>query len=295
MSQLDGPRGLMEQMMGHFPALDPLFCSPLSPTDGPRTLAVALAYNGSAFKGWQVQPGLPTVQGLLEGVLERICGHRIRIVGAGRTDSGVHALGQVASFATTSALPAATIHRALNALVPPEIVIRAVVDTPVQFHARYSARAKTYYYYLWPNAGPGLFMRGLCWVLPGKVEFEPMEQALELLVGELDMKAFSTGPLKPGASSVRIVSEARIEQLPHGLWRVVITASGFLRHVVRNLVGSLVQVGRGKLPPQALVEMARARQRLVPGPKAPPGGLYLARVYYSEDPLRPSTAERTPS
>lgn len=245
-----------------------------------RRLALVLAYDGQAYAGWQVQPGAATVQGQVEAALSRLCGHPVRLLASGRTDAGVHALGQVASFDTHGRLDLATMARGLKALLPADIHPRALGAVADDFHARYSARAKTYDYYLWPACGPSLFLRGRLWALPRPLDQEAVGQALALLPGERDLKALSTQGSEVQGTTVRQILQAELATWPTGLWRVRVTATGFLRHVVRNLVGVLVQVGCGRLRPQDLTAMLASGQRRPAGPKAPPGGLYLSRVYY---------------
>jgi tRNA pseudouridine38-40 synthase len=243
---------------------------------------MVLAYDGGPFAGWQVQPGKRTVQGEVEAVLARLCDHPVRVHGSGRTDAGVHAWGQVASFATASCLAPQRMLKALAALLPPEIYPRALSEVPQEFHARYSVRAKTYDYFLWPATGPALFLRGRLWPLARELDARLVRQALAVLPGERDLAAFASRNAEAGSdgSTVRRILEARLDEGPRGLWRIRLTATGFLRHVVRNLVGSLAQVGWGGLAPSAIPEMLKAGRRLHPGPKSPACGLYLNRVYY---------------
>jgi len=276
--------GLWPRLCGDLPPLDVPFFSqePQGPT---RHLALGLAYRGDGFLGWQVQPKGPTVQGALEKALTKLCDQPIRVFASGRTDTGVHAWGQVASFATTSALSLERMDRGLRSLLPPAVWLRALGPVPEGFHARYSAQGKTYHYYLWPQAQGGLFLEGLCWPLRGSLDLEPMARALEGMVGPVDMAAFASAGGDPGESTIRVLHRAEISPVPGGLVEVRLTASGFLRHCVRNLVGSLVQVGRGQMPPGEMARMAQAGKRLRPGPKAPPYGLYLAQVFYTRSPV----------
>jgi tRNA pseudouridine38-40 synthase len=235
-----------------------------------------VAYQGGAWSGWQYQPGLPTIQGALEMVLSKICAHEVRIQASGRTDAGVHAFGQVATFSTGSKLPSAKMLSALRALLPASIFPLALGPVASSFHARYSALAKTYDYYLAPQVQTGAFLRSFLWPLPWALDARSVAQALMLLAGPQDLRALSTGP---AADSLRNIYEAKLEAKP-GFWRIRLTANGFLRHAVRNLVGILVQIGRGKLLPGQLREIIKAGNKLYAAPKAPPAGLYLQKVYY---------------
>jgi len=270
---------LWSALLGDFPP----FGVPFLPPDqdrpdhqGRRRLALVLAYDGTGFAGWQVQPGRRTVQGVVEEALSRLCHHPVRLQASGRTDTGVHAWGQVAHFTTTSRLPLDRMRRGLAALLPPEVHLRALGAVPPGFHARYSARAKTYHYYLMPRAQATVFLRHRLWALRQELDPQAVEAVLSLLRGEVDLRAFASRLHEGGDNTVRRVYQARLEaQGP--VWRVVVTASGFLHHVVRNLVGCAVQAGQGRLSPQAVAEMIAARRRLYSGPRAPAAGLYLAR------------------
>lgn len=274
---------LWARLKGEFPPHGLPFLDPEpAPAPGqPRHLALVLAYDGGGWAGWQAQPRKATLQVAVEEALGRLCGHSLRLAASGRTDAGVHALGQVASFGTTSTLPAARMLKGLRALLPAGLLARDLGAVPADFHARYSAQAKTYDYYLWPQAGlAGLFLRDRLWALDRRLDPQAVAQALAMLPGDRDLKALASQGQEAKGSTVRRILEARLDTWPGGPWRVRLTATGFLRHVVRNLLGVLSQVGTGHLPPGALIEMLEAGQRLYAGPKAPPQGLYLNRVYY---------------
>lgn len=252
-----------------------------------RRLALVLAYEGGPFAGWQVQPGAVTIQGEVEQALSRLCDHPVRVHASGRTDAGVHAWGQVATFNTTSRLAAPQMLAGLRALLPDQIHPRALGRVAPDFHARFHARAKTYDYFLWPQAGPALFQRQRLWPLWRPLDEEALRQALEPLPGPRDLKPFASQGDEAAGSTVRQVFEARLTIGERGLWRVRLTASGFLRHVVRNLVGELVMVGLGKARPESILEACTAGRRARSGPKAPACGLYLNRVYYGPWPGAP--------
>ncbi|MCF8032141.1 MAG: tRNA pseudouridine(38-40) synthase TruA [Desulfarculaceae bacterium] len=279
----DAIPGLWERLAGRFPALDVPFARQ-EPEGDTRRLALALAYRGAGFAGWQVQPGEATVQGAVEAALSRLCDEPVRVEASGRTDAGVNAWGQVASFSTHSRLAAPEMLRGLRALLPGGIWPRALGPVEQEFHARYNARGKTYHYYFWPKAEAALFLEPHCWPLKAGLDLAAMGAALEELAGEVDLAAFSTAGSDPGLTTKRRIYRAELNQLDDGLVELRLTASGFLRHSVRNLAGSLAQVGRGELRPAALAEMALAGQRLYSGPKAPPQGLYLAQVFYTREP-----------
>lgn len=278
--------GLWSRLLGDFPPHDVPFLAadPGPDAEGRRHLALVLAYDGAGFGGWQVQPRGPSVQGAVEAALARLCDHPLRVHASGRTDAGVHALGQVAGFVTTSALPLNRMERGLRSLLPPGVHLRALGPVPSAFHARYSALAKTYDYWLWPGATAPLFLAGRLWPLPMALDGAAMAQALGLLVGERDLAVLAAAHCEAKGSTVREIIAAGLVRLPDGPWRVRVTATGFLRHVVRNLVGLLVRVGRGQLSPEGLLAMIETGGELRGGSKAPPQGLYLNRVYYRARP-----------
>jgi tRNA pseudouridine38-40 synthase len=269
----------LSRLQGHFPAPEvPFLHQDLSDAGGRRHLALVLAYQGSEWAGWQIQPGRPTVQEAVEQALGCLCAQPVRLAASGRTDSGVHAWGQVASFTTASPLPAAAMLRGLGRLLPASIFPLALGPVSPGFHARYSARGKTYDYYLAPAMTCPAFLRSLLWPLPGGLQEEPVREALALCLGDQDMRALSSGAPET-SGTIRHIMEARLD-ISAGLWRVRLTASGFLRHAVRNLVGILTRIGQGKLSPGQLGQMLTAGEKLYPAPKAPPAGLYLQKVRY---------------
>ena len=274
---------LWPALLGEFPPHQVPFIKGEGGEDGSiRRLALVLAYEGSDFAGWQLQPGKRTVQEEIEKALSTLCDEPVRIEASGRTDSGVHALGQVASFSTKSSLSLERMRRGLASLLPDDAQVRELGPVPKEFHARFDCVAKTYHYYLWPRAKAPLFLQNRLWALREALDPETMRQALDQVMGECDLMAFASRLGEAAASdTVRQVLEAELDA-SDPVWLVRITGSGFLRHVVRNLVGACVQVGMGRLEPRAIGEMLTARRRLYAGPKAPAGGLYLARVYYRE-------------
>jgi tRNA pseudouridine38-40 synthase len=281
-SATDGRPSLWARLLGGFPPHGVPFLAgdPGPDAAGQRHLALVLAYAGEGFLGWQVQPRGRSLQGELEAALARLCDHPLRIHASGRTDAGVHALGQVASFATSSTLSLERMNRGLRSLLPPGIHLRALGPTPPDFHARFSAQAKTYDYWLWPAAPAGLFLQNRLWPLPMALDPAAVAAALALLPGPRDLAALASQGAEVNGSTVREVLEARLDPTPEGPWRVRISATGFLRHVVRNLVGLLVRVGRGQLSPEGMLAAIGAGRELRGGSKAPPQGLYLSRVHY---------------
>lgn len=250
-----------------------------------RNILLRLAYDGTDFAGWQRQPHVPTVQGCLEEALERLLGEKVSVCGSGRTDAGVHALNQAANFKTSSTIPRENLVKALNKLLPDSIRAKDAYEVAAAFHARYAARAKTYRYRILqaPVCSPFL-TRYLCHY-PYPLDRTRMAIAARLLEGEHDYTSFaaSEGPEEGDGtkSNVRMLWCSRL------LWRprtsILIyeaCGSGFLHHMVRNIVGTLIEVGRGKLDPRHILEILEARDRTRAGPTAPAQGLCLVDVDY---------------
>jgi len=272
-------------LLGRFPSHNVPFLSAADKSDKKkinniRSAALVLAYDGIFFGGWQIQPNISTIQGELERVLSKLCSHPVRVCGSGRTDAGVHALGQVASFKIMTDLTIKKILTALRILLPSQIYPRELGEVPLDFHARYSAKIKTYDYYLWPQAGPTLFLHRKFWSLMRVLSESKVYETLELLPGLRDLRTFTSRSAKVYGSTLRRIYEAKLDIDIYGLWRIRVTANGFLRHIVRNLVGALVQVGYGQLQPDEIWEAFEIGKQLKGGLKAPAYGLYLNRVYY---------------
>jgi tRNA pseudouridine38-40 synthase len=228
--------------------------------------------------GWQVQPELATVQGLLMGAAARVLGGPVKITGASRTDAGVHALRQVASLATSAAVTPAALHRALNALLPPSVRVLDVREAPAGFDARRWARGKRYAYLIdrGPQADP--FLRRHAWHAPFPLDEHAMAAGLARLRGKHDFSAFCAAAGRDRTPTCTIMSArvvARRERLA-----ICLSADSFLHHMVRNIVGSLVEVGRGARPPGWIGEVVDGRDRKRAGPTAPAQGLVLVRVLY---------------
>lgn len=243
-----------------------------------RNVRLLLEYDGSAYSGWQVQPDRPTVQGALQAALQRLTGTPVTVVGAGRTDAGVHALGQVANFKTESPHSCATIHRALNALLPRDIAVREVTEVPPTFDARRSATGKTYRYTLLVRPDPSPRSRVWSVHVPHPLDIAAMTKGAAALVGRHDFSAFRSASCE-AAHPVRTVWEARFLEEPP-FCHFVISADAFLQHMVRSIVGTLLEVGRGKRTPDALEAILASRDRGRAGPTAPAHGLCLEKVHY---------------
>ena len=248
--------------------------------------ALTVAYDGAAFHGFARQPGLVTVQGSIEGALGVTLGREVGIVGAGRTDAGVHALGQVVTFPSAPGDPGReALRRSLTALLAPHLAVRDVRYAPTGFSARYDATSREYRYFLVPGPVPPIALRGRAWWTKGTLDLDAMREAAAQLLGEHDFKSFCVGPSAEGKRTVRHVAVLEIERgCEMGEDHVVIRIAGrsFLHSMVRIVAGSLVQVGKGRRDPSFVGEALAACDRAAAGITAPACGLTLWRVDYPE-------------
>jgi tRNA pseudouridine38-40 synthase len=248
-----------------------------------RTFKVTLAYDGTDFSGFQRQANARSVQAEIEAVLAAIEGKHVTVAGAGRTDSGVHALGQVASFKLTSEITERDLFRALNARLPEDVrVLSADVAEP-GFNARFSARSKMYRYRISNTGVMSPFQRRFAWHISRDLNLPAMKDAAAQLVGEHDFSAFqATGGQIRNTTRTMTRSEWTEEPLAGGGRLLVyeIAGTGFLKYMVRAIVGTLIEVGDGRRPPASLRDVLDSRDRAAAGPTAPPTGLYLVRVDY---------------
>jgi tRNA pseudouridine38-40 synthase len=248
-----------------------------------RNLKLTLQYDGTNYIGWQRQPTGASIQGLLEDALAPIEGRAVTVHGAGRTDAGAHALAQVASVNMEASLDSQTLCRALNASLPEDVRVIAVDEMPADFHARFSATGKTYEYRIVnaPFADAFLFRYG--WHVPQKLDVEAMGAAAAPLVGRHDFAAYQGNPEGPGVQTT-VRSVESIEWEGGGSYNeplvMRITGDGFLRHMVRNIVGTLVEVGVGRWDHRRPGEVLESRDRALAGPTAPARGLFLVSVRY---------------
>ena len=244
-----------------------------------RTIRLTLEYDGSSYHGWQRQVNALTIQEVVENCLFRLTGREVRLHGSGRTDAGVHALGQVAHFLTEASLPLAAFREGLNSLLPRDIVILEAREAPADFHARYGAKAKTYEYRILNRPVRSPLCLQQCWWLAHPLDVSLMRAATTFILGDQDFAAFQASG-SAVKTTTRTVLAASWEERPGGWRHFRITASGFLRGMVRALVGTLVEVGWGKRPPADLSRLLAARDRRLAGPSAPAAGLYLVEVIY---------------
>jgi tRNA pseudouridine38-40 synthase len=245
-----------------------------------RNLKLILAYDGCEFAGWQVQPGRTTVQGTLASAIGRLSGENVLPQGSGRTDAGVHALAQVASFETESTIPSENWLRALNDILPASIRVLDVAEAASDFHARKSARAKTYRYRMFRGAICPPFLARYVWHYPYPLEEEAMVAAADVVVGEHDFTSFAAVDVeRAGLSNVRTVFSSDWERDGNELIYIV-RGSGFLHHMVRNLIGTFLLVGKGTVSLEDLRRILAAKDRSAAGATAPASGLYLVGVEY---------------
>ncbi len=273
-----------------------------------RNWKLTLAYDGTDFQGWQVQPGLPTIQGEIQAALGRITGESPLPQGSGRTDAGVHALAQVASFALRAPIPAENLERALNRSLPPSIRISEAAAVRSTFHARHSAVAKTYEYRIFRGEICPPFRARYVYACPWKLDMEKLQNSARLFEGEYDFRSFAASDPdlsereREGVaeetetdatlriapfSTVRTIYSSGWEQQSNDTGELLIyrvRGNGFLHHMVRNLVGTMVEVGRGQLAVEEIPRILAACSRSAAGPTAPARGLFLHSVEYEEEP-----------
>ena len=249
-----------------------------------RNLKLILSYDGAEFFGWQVQPNACTVQGTLASAIGRITGEKVLPQGSGRTDAGVHALAQVVTFVTESSVPTQNFLKALNDVLPASVRVMAVAEMPAGFHARHSARAKTYRYRIYREAICPPFLARYVWHYPYPLDEEAMMRAAGLVNGEKDFTSFAAVDPERGregepVSNVRTIFSSSWERVADE-WIYTVRGSGFLHHMVRNLVGTFILVGKGTLQVDDITKIVDARSRSEAGATAPACGLYLVNVEY---------------
>jgi tRNA pseudouridine38-40 synthase len=244
-----------------------------------RTIKLIVAYDGSDYKGWQIQNNDPTIQGEIEEKLGIILNQHTRITGSGRTDAGVHALNQVAHFCTRSKIDLISLQKGLNSLLPPDIVVKKITDEDDDFHARYSAKSRVYKYLLWNGKTLSPFYRRFSWHVNHQLDREGMRKAAQYLIGWHDFASFQ-GTGSVCRTSEREVIKFTLTGRSKGLIVFTIEATAFLRHMVRNIVGTLIEVGKGYMPVDEFKAILDAKDRGEAGITAPPQGLFLKEVKY---------------
>jgi len=257
-----------------------------------RRIRLTVQYDGTAYEGWQVQPRGTTVQGLLEESIGRITGETVHVIGAGRTDAGVHALEQVASFDSVSQLDPLAIKRGVNALLPSDVRVLEAAEAAGDFHPRYNALRKRYFYLIANTDVVPAFICRYVWWIRNPLDLEVMRKAEGVIRGTHDFSSFrSTGC---GARNpIREIYSLKLERLDEmelffakvsgSFIRVSIEANGFLRHMARNIVGTLAEVGMGRTNPEEVKEILEGKDRRLAGRTAPARGLFLEKVTYADE------------
>lgn len=243
-----------------------------------RNLKLVIAYEGTHYSGFQLQKNGPSIQGELERAILQTTAEKVNIQGAGRTDAGVHAKGQVVSFLTHSRIPIQNFSKALNSVLPADIVVKSAIEVALDFHARYSARTKTYMYRIYNLETRPMFERNFVYHYKYPLNIGMMRKAISYLVGEHDFKTFQAAGSAIQTSMRKINSCSLLEEAPE--IKMIINADGFLYHMVRNIVGTLILVGNGRMEPEYFRGILMSKDRSLAGPTAPAKGLSLEEVIY---------------
>lgn len=239
---------------------------------------LAIEYDGTDYHGWQLQPNGRTIQEIIEGALEKILGVKSRLNASGRTDAGVHALGQVANFFCEKDIDPYRLQKGLNALTPDDIVIKGTEVVPDSFDARRDAQSRLYEYRIWNVPWPSAFYRRFSWHVPYPLDLAAMKKAIVCLEGEHDFSSFQAAGCD-AAHAVRMIYRNGVDRRGDFLIYTV-EATAYLRHMVRNIVGTLVEVGQGGRTVESFAALLEARDRTRAGPTAPAQGLFLVEVKY---------------
>lgn len=252
-------------------------CNHILENANKRNLCMLIEYDGSGYHGWQRQPDCITIQESIETGLERMLCHPVTLKASGRTDAGVHALGQVANFKTESKISVGDMCNGINSLIPDDIIIHAICETDYKFHSQFSAKKKTYEYFI--SRLPSAISRAYTWQITSLLDIEAIEKALQYLVATLDFSSFCSG----GALSkncIRNMSDAKLFK-EGDLICLRFTANGFLKYQVRSIVGTLIDVGKKKITPLEFWDIIEAKDRSCAGITAPARGLFLKGVEYA--------------
>jgi tRNA pseudouridine38-40 synthase len=244
-----------------------------------RNIRLLIEYDGTHYHGWQVQPNAVTVQETIEEKLATMTRERVHLAASGRTDAGVHALGQVANFRTSSSIPLEGFLHGLNSLLPADIVIRSAEEMGEDFHAQFGAKQKTYRYVILNGPVPSAIHRHYAWHVPNPLDLQAMERASRYLPGKQNFASFRAADAD-SSDPVREVFRAEWSVPAPPFLHFTIEANGFLKHMVRNLVGTLVEVGKGRISEEDFQHILAARDRRQAGMTAPPQGLFLVEVRY---------------
>ena len=244
-----------------------------------KNIKLVLAYDGRNYHGWQIQKNGITVQGVLEEKLEQMTGKANKVTASGRTDAGVHALNQVVNYVTQTNIPPESIKNGLNSLLPNDIYVKQAEYVPLDFHARYSAISKKYEYRILNRRHPDIFQRHYLWHVGRPLDTGVMKKSLSMLLGKHDFSCFRSSG-SGNTNPIRQITRADLSITDEALLCVTLEADGFLRHMVRNIVGTITEVGLGKYGLDRFSEILKSKDRSLAGKKAPPQGLFLISVRY---------------
>ena len=244
-----------------------------------RNIKMILEYEGTRYHGWQYQVGRTTIQQVLEECISTITQENIRVIGSGRTDAGVHALNQVANFSTNSNIKARNLLRGINSLLPWDIVVKELMETDGAFHARYDAKSKGYLYQIFNSPVRSALYSHYAWFISEPLDVERIRETSALLIGTYDFSSFCAANCGI-KNHVRTVMNIDVEMNQCSMIKIYVEANGFLKYMVRNIVGTLVDIGRGKLSPTELKGIVEAKDRRCAGMTAPACGLFLQEVKY---------------
>ena len=244
-----------------------------------RNIKFTIEYDGTGYHGWQIQPNSLTIQGVLQEQIGVITGERVSLIASGRTDAGVHALGQVANFRTESRITLDALKRGVNSLIPDDIAVREVEEVGDDFHARFSAKSKLYEYRILNRQAPSPLERNFSWHLSRKLDLNRMRKGGEMLVGTHDFSSFRAAH-SDNLNPVRTLMTIKIRKARNHVISIRMRADAFLKQMARNIVGTLVDVGKQRTDPEGLRQILDGRDRTRAGMAAPPHGLFLVEVGY---------------
>ncbi|HPU29841.1 MAG TPA: tRNA pseudouridine(38-40) synthase TruA [Syntrophorhabdaceae bacterium] len=243
-----------------------------------RNIKLTISYDGTNYHGWQCQPDRKTIQETIKKAIERIVNHEVKVFGGARTDSGVHAMGQVANFFTEKTIDLLSLKKGLNSLLPKDIRVLDAKDVDNDFHARYSAKSKTYVYIILNTPFDSPFFHYYTWHVPYYLDTEIMHKAIKEIVGVHDFSAFKKKN-EIYKSNIREVLRAGVKRRKDFIY-ILIEATGFLRYMVRNITGTLILIGKGKINANAMKDILESKNRDMAGQTAPAKGLFLKKIVY---------------
>jgi tRNA pseudouridine38-40 synthase len=244
-----------------------------------RNFKMVVEYDGSAYRGWQRQKNGVSIQQVLEEAIKKITGQKVSVIGSGRTDAGVHALNQVASFRCATKLTANSIYLGVNSVLPEDIVVKEMEEVPFEFHAQRDVKSKIYVYKICNQKLRPALGRNYSWFVRFDLDLAKMRQAAKALIGTHDFSCFcATGT--DVQDRVRTIKNIGIKNAQEGNIEIIVEAKGFLKYMVRNIIGTLVEVGRGKREPEEMKKIIASRDRKIAGATAPAHGLFLMEVIY---------------